>query len=125
MLSRVDLLARSRMGCPAHNGWTTPLHFAAQQGNLQVVQWLVQNCDDLLNPIDSNNDTALDIAYYEKHTEVVDWLKADGGKGRRYIVMQQRAFENVCILKVYQLQFLAQVTKSFLTHILSIEFNIF
>ena len=52
----------------------TPLHIAAQNGNLDVVNALIA-ADAKVDQPDKNGTNALDIATHHKHQEIVKVLK--------------------------------------------------
>ena len=63
---------------PSDDNGYTPLHNAAENGHLQIVQYLVQSLD---NPHPRNgsywsNKTPLDYAEQRGHTQVVNFLKS-------------------------------------------------
>jgi len=58
----------------------TPLHLAASNGHLNVVKYLIEECDILnVNPIDRWNGTPYSDAIREEHGGVAEYLKSVGG----------------------------------------------
>jgi len=58
----------------ADNEGITPLHDAALNGHLEVVQWLVMH-GAVINQINRDGDTPLALAVSNGHLEVVQWLQ--------------------------------------------------
>ena len=56
----------------------TPLHLAAAEGRIQVVEYLVENGAEV-NPKDRWNETPLGDAHRHRHEQVVDFLQKHGG----------------------------------------------
>lgn len=56
----------------------TPLHIAAINGNIEIVQFLLK-CNMNINSIDSNKMTPLNYACMNRHIEVARLLKENGG----------------------------------------------
>lgn len=52
----------------------TPLHRAAEYGNLEAVKWFVNNGSDF-NAVDKSNLTPLQKAQKEEFVDVVHWMK--------------------------------------------------
>jgi len=69
-------------GAPAsarqHGGWT-PLHAAAQNGDLETARVLVNGGADVQARAD-NNQMALDLALTKAHQAMVDFLEANGAR---------------------------------------------
>jgi glutaminase len=56
----------------------TPLHLAAAEGRIQVVEYLLENGAEV-NPKDRWNETPLGDAHRHRHKQVVDFLQKHGG----------------------------------------------
>jgi len=64
----------------------TPLHLAASNGHLNVVKYLIEECDILnINPVDRWNGTPYSDAIREKFDEVAEYLKSMGGSNAKLI----------------------------------------
>jgi ankyrin repeat protein len=61
-----------------HGGWT-PLHAAAQTGDLEIARVLVAAGADVQTRAD-NNQTALDLALTKAQQAMVDYLEANGAR---------------------------------------------
>ena len=59
----------------------TALMLACVSGNQRIVERLVKAGAEI-NPSAPSGATALDFAAMYHHSEIVDWLKSQGGKGR-------------------------------------------
>ncbi len=75
----VSLCSRGMdLNCSDYDG-RTGLHLAASNGHLVLVKYLIAHqCE--VNPIDRTRGTPLDDAIRGKHTAIVQFLKANGGK---------------------------------------------
>ena len=66
----------------------TPLHFAAQQGHLELVRLLLEHHADVL-AVDHEDHTFLDVAWASGHKEVVDVnAQYEGGRTALHIAAQ-------------------------------------
>jgi uncharacterized protein len=61
-----------------HGGWT-PLHAAAQNGDLESARALIAGGADVQTPAD-NNQSALDMALTKAQQAMVDYLEASGAR---------------------------------------------
>ena len=57
---------------------STPAHDAAAAGNLEAVQWLLQNTGCEVNDQDGTGATMLHLACRFRHTHVTEWLVDEG-----------------------------------------------
>lgn len=64
----------------------TALHTAAFNGNLSIVQLLIDHGASI-NVVDRYNDTPLDDTMYKCHKDVATLLRAYGAKSNKYIIM--------------------------------------
>jgi ankyrin repeat protein len=61
-----------------HGGWT-PLHAAAQNGDVEMARELVASGADVQTRAD-NQQTAMDLALTKAHQSMVDFLEANGAR---------------------------------------------
>lgn len=72
LIRRANPKLKGRDGC-------STLHYAAKNGNLDLVQFLTDH-EVEINAVDIYNRTPLDFAEEYKHQTVIDYLKAHGAK---------------------------------------------
>ncbi|XP_051170463.1 ankyrin-3-like [Leptopilina boulardi] len=68
---------------------TTVLHFAAENGNLEMVKLLMTNGFDAINAKDNSGETPLEWAIYSSHLDVIKHLIENGAKIRRKPVLEE------------------------------------
>ncbi|CAG8466770.1 4170_t:CDS:2, partial [Scutellospora calospora] len=57
---------------------STPLHWAALEGHKEIVKYLIEKNDSLVNMINENSETALHEAAWNGHREIVEFLLDHG-----------------------------------------------
>ena len=62
-----------------NNVGATPLHDASENGHLNVVKFLLAN-DANVNASTIDGETALQVAEFQGHTDIVQLLKDSGAK---------------------------------------------
>ncbi len=64
-----------------NNNGLTPLHAAAQEGNMEMVKWLVSQDPQQINARTKNGETPYKTAMQNNHSGVASWLQEKYPKG--------------------------------------------
>jgi hypothetical protein len=75
----IDFQDTFKSGYPLNSFGDTALHYSSALGNLEMVQWLVENGAEV-NHLNSHKWTATDSAHFAKHSKVLTFLQSKGGK---------------------------------------------
>ena len=67
---------------PKDNEGCTPLHCAAQEGHLEVAEYIAGQIEDK-NPVDESGDTPLSVATENGHLEIANYFEKVIHKRRR------------------------------------------
>ena len=59
---------------PRENDGHTPLHYAAQEGNLEICRLMMENIDDK-NPVTNDGRTPQDLARQNNHLVLCNYIK--------------------------------------------------